>query len=293
MGNSKFRINQGGTGASTANDALNNFLPSQTGNSGKVLGTDGTNASWVSQGGGGGSLVIDETPSGTINGTNVTFTLANSPTSTVLLTLFDSTNGSGIPLLYGVDYTVSDATITMTTAPVTGTTLRAQYGTTTVSTSVTLTGDVVGSGTSNISTTISDGAITNAKMANMSDLTFKGNVSGSSAAPSDVTLNQLQAALSNNIVTESTTARTLAESDQCKYIRTTNASATTITVPANASVAFPVGTQIDIFQAGTGTVSFVAAGGVTINAPALSVSNQYKAASLKKVATDEWDLIIG
>lgn len=48
-------ISQGGTGQITANNALNTFLPNQTGNSGKVLGTDGTNTSWVTGGGGGGS----------------------------------------------------------------------------------------------------------------------------------------------------------------------------------------------------------------------------------------------
>jgi len=40
-------IANGGTNASTANDALNNLLPSQTNNSGKILSTDGTNTSWV------------------------------------------------------------------------------------------------------------------------------------------------------------------------------------------------------------------------------------------------------
>jgi hypothetical protein len=39
-------IADGGTGASTANAALNNLLPSQTSNSGKYLKTDGTNSSW-------------------------------------------------------------------------------------------------------------------------------------------------------------------------------------------------------------------------------------------------------
>lgn len=37
----------GGTGATTANDALNNLLPAQAGQNGKVLSTDGTDASWV------------------------------------------------------------------------------------------------------------------------------------------------------------------------------------------------------------------------------------------------------
>jgi len=41
-------IANGGTGATTANTALNNLLPSQTGNDAKVLSTDGSNTSWVS-----------------------------------------------------------------------------------------------------------------------------------------------------------------------------------------------------------------------------------------------------
>jgi len=40
-------IGNGGTGAATANAALNALLPSQTGNSGEFLTTDGTNASWA------------------------------------------------------------------------------------------------------------------------------------------------------------------------------------------------------------------------------------------------------
>lgn len=39
-------ILDGGTGATTANAALNALLPDQTGNSGKFLKTDGTNTSW-------------------------------------------------------------------------------------------------------------------------------------------------------------------------------------------------------------------------------------------------------
>jgi hypothetical protein len=56
---------------------------------------------------------------------------------------------------------------------------------------ITLTGDVTGSGTSPVSTTISSSAVTNAKMANMANLTVKGNTSGSPAAPSDLTQTQL------------------------------------------------------------------------------------------------------
>ncbi len=41
-------LTKGGTGQTTANAALNALLPSQGGNSGKVLGTNATDASWVS-----------------------------------------------------------------------------------------------------------------------------------------------------------------------------------------------------------------------------------------------------
>lgn len=65
-------IADGGTNATTAPAALNNLLPTQTGQSGKVLGTDGTNATWVAGGGGAGvtqivagaNIIIDP-PSGT------------------------------------------------------------------------------------------------------------------------------------------------------------------------------------------------------------------------------------
>ncbi len=41
-------IGNGGTGQTTANAALNALLPSQTGNGGKLLSTDGTDTSWAS-----------------------------------------------------------------------------------------------------------------------------------------------------------------------------------------------------------------------------------------------------
>ena len=49
---SPLSIANGGTGQNTANAALNAFLPTQTGNGGKYLQTDGTNTSWQTAGGG-------------------------------------------------------------------------------------------------------------------------------------------------------------------------------------------------------------------------------------------------
>jgi hypothetical protein len=95
------------------------------------------------------------------------------------------------------------------------------------------------------------------------------------------------------IVTEAGTTKTFALTDIGAYVRTTSGSAVTITVPANTSVAFPTGTEIVVFQAGAGQVTFAAAGGVTINSKDsnLKITGQYSSATLKKIGTDEWDMI--
>lgn len=69
-----------------------------------------------------------------------------------------------------------------------------------------------------------------------------------------------------------------------------NATAMTITIPANASVAFPIGTNIVVYQKGAGTVTIAAAAGVTLwaNGNKTKTSAQYAAAALFKVATDTW-----
>lgn len=87
------------------------------------------------------------------------------------------------------------------------------------------------------------------------------------------------------------TSYTLVLSDSAKLIELNNAAAITLTVPTNASVAFPVGTKIDLLQTGAGQVT-VGGAGVTINAtPGLKLSGQWAAASLIKRATDTWVLI--
>jgi hypothetical protein len=70
------------------------------------------------------NFVTEETPSGSINGSNVTFTLAVTPTAgTLKLYLNGVRQKSGA----GNDYTISTNTITMTTAPISGDVLIADY----------------------------------------------------------------------------------------------------------------------------------------------------------------------
>jgi uncharacterized protein YoxC len=67
-----------------------------------------------------------ELPSGTINGTNLTFTLAATPNPTASLTLFKN----GVLLTQGADYVLSGATVTFantTVAPQVGDSLTASY----------------------------------------------------------------------------------------------------------------------------------------------------------------------
>jgi len=88
------------------------------------------------------------------------------------------------------------------------------------------------------------------------------------------------------------TTYTLVAGDAGKMITLTNASAITLTIPTNASVAFPVNTRIDLLQYGAGQVT-VGGAGVTINSSGskLKLTGQYSGASLWKKATDTWVLI--
>lgn len=69
-------------------------------------------------------FIANETPTGAINGSNVTFTLANTPfTGTVQVYLNGILQDPGA----GNDYTISAGTITMLSAPLTGDKIRVHY----------------------------------------------------------------------------------------------------------------------------------------------------------------------
>ncbi len=84
-------------------------------------------------------------------------------------------------------------------------------------------------------------------------------------------------------------AYTVALADRDKLVEVSSASGVTLTIPANSSVAYPVGTSIDILQTGAGQVTIAGAGGVTVNAtPGLKLRTQWSSATLFKRATDTW-----
>lgn len=124
-------IANGGTGATTAQGARNALLPSQTGNAGRFLTTDGTNVSWASVSG-----------SGTV--TSVAATGNNGITV------------SGSPITTSGTLTFGLGNITPTSVAATGTVTGSNLsGTNTGDQTITLTGDVTGSGTGSFAATLS------------------------------------------------------------------------------------------------------------------------------------------
>jgi hypothetical protein len=88
------------------------------------------------------------------------------------------------------------------------------------------------------------------------------------------------------------TTYTLVLTDAHKLITLSNASAITLTVPTNASVAFDIGDQVNLLQLGAGQVT-VSGAGVTFRSEGskLKLKAQYAAATLVKIGTDEWVLL--
>jgi hypothetical protein len=96
--------------------------------------------------------------------------------------------------------------------------------------------------------------------------------------------------IGGNVNTQSGTSFTLALTDSGDTILASNAGAITVTVPLNATVAFPVGTRIEIEQTGAGIVTVAPAGGVTLNGPSLSTTAQFGKLLLLKTATNTWSV---
>lgn len=164
----------GGTGATTQADAINALLPSQTGNPGKFLGTDGTNVSWVAGTPGSGSVTSVTVSGGTTGLTAAGNPVTTSGTITLGGTLSVSNGGTGLsgtPALgqiligNGTNYTLNTLTaganITITNGPGTitiaatgggggGGVSDISFGTTGLSPNTATTGSVTVTGTLNV-----------------------------------------------------------------------------------------------------------------------------------------------
>jgi hypothetical protein len=118
-----------------------------------------------------------------------------------------------------------------------------------------------------------------------------------------VTGDVLSAAMFNGLVaftlnSQSGATYTLASTDQYQVlVITTNASTKTVSIPTDATYAFPNGTAISILNTGAGdlTINAVTSGTTTVtsagaasNAPKIA---QYKSAVAIKTATNAWTIV--
>ena len=163
------------------------------------------------------------------------------------------------------------------------------------------------------STMIADGAIVNADV-NASAAIDKTKISGTAITAADtgtVTSTMITdgtivnadinasaaidlGKLADATIDEKSADYTLALTDKNKFIKmSVTSTANTVTVPTNASVAFPIGSQIHIIQYGSGKTQVIPVSGtVTIYAtPGAYLRTQYSSATLLKCDTNIWMLM--
>jgi hypothetical protein len=141
------------------------------------------------------------------------------------------------------------------------------------------------------------------------DSTQTNGIKWSAAAAGDVTLTGVQT-LTNKTLTspvlndpklnlsinaQTGTTYTFVLTDNGKLVTASNASAQTYSIPTNASVAFPIGTQINLIQIGAEqvTVQAVSSGTTTVLSTGATAATPktravYSALTLVKAGTDLW-----
>lgn len=108
--------------------------------------------------------------------------------------------------------------------------------------------------------------------------------------------NALDYASSTLIINAQTASYTLVLADKDKLVEVSNASANTVTIPTNTSVAYPTGTQINIIQTGAGQTTISGTSGVTVNSTGATAASpklraQWSSATAIKRGTDTWVVI--
>lgn len=88
-----------------------------------------------------------------------------------------------------------------------------------------------------------------------------------------------------------TASYTLVLSDAGKIIEMDLTGANTLTIPLFSSVAFPVGTEIQVLQRGVGQTTIAGSGTLRSNSGWLKIGARYTGVTLVNVAPDEWYVI--
>jgi hypothetical protein len=102
--------------------------------------------------------------------------------------------------------------------------------------------------------------------------------------------------LANSLVSinaQAGTTYTIGTADVGKLVTFGNAAGETVTIPANSSVAFAIGDQVNFMNLSTGTATFVAAGTAVIRSAGtkLKLADQYAVCTVLKIDTDAWVMV--
>jgi hypothetical protein len=119
-------------------------------------------------------------------------------------------------------------------------------------------------------------------------------IGGTTPAPATFTSLTVEGGATADILAnvQTGTAYTLALTDAGKLITFNNGLATTVTIPANASAAFRVGTVINLLSLGAGIVTVTIISDILASKEsAVSLVGQYSAGSLIKMSATQWVLV--
>lgn len=118
-----------------------------------------------------------------------------------------------------------------------------------------------------------------------------GGTGSSTAAAARTALDAAQIGVRPGVNAQTGTSYTLVLADAGKLVTMASGSSNTIAIPLNSSVAFEVGTSIDVQQIGTGTTSIDGVAGVTVNGVSGGIgalTKRWGGVSLTKIGTDTW-----
>jgi hypothetical protein len=163
-----------------------------------------------------------------------------------------------------------------------------------VPTSTAISGDVTIDSTGNIQ--IASDKIVNADINTAAAIVYSKLNLASSIVNSDISSSAAieQGKIADATIDTKTGNYVLVLTDKNKFIEMNVGSSNTVTVPTDASVNFPIGSQINITQYGSGKTYVVAATPATTSiraTPGAYLRAQYSSATLIKRAANEWYLI--
>jgi len=131
---------------------------------------------------------------------------------------------------------------------------------------------------------------TGATISVVSAPTFSGAITASSGVVFSDGTQTLEGVPSRTPIIQKTASYTLsALTERDDLIEMASGSAMTLTIPADSTLDFPIGTSLDVLQTSTGQVTIAGAGGVTVNStPGLKLRTTWSSATLFKRAANTW-----